>query len=149
MLTTTIETVRERLRALAGLSPEAGRAADAMADALDDGMRVALLDLLGSLAAELTGQLDGMRIEVRVDGRDATLVAVPDEPVAAPPPPPSGGDARLTLRLPESLKDAVTQAADRDGVSVNTWIVRGLSAMVHRPPTTPVVGSRLTGWARS
>ena len=150
VITSTIETVRERLRTLAGLSDDAGRTAGAMADALDDGLRVALLDLLGSLAADLTGQLDGTRVEVRMDGRDATLVAVADEPTAAPPPPPAGGgEARLTLRLPDHLKEAVTQAADRDGVSVNTWIVRGLSAMVHRPPTTPVVGSRLTGWARS
>lgn len=149
MLTTTIETVRERLRALAALSPEAGHAADAMADALDDALRVALLDLLGSTAAELTGQLDAGRVEVRLDGREAALQIVADPAGAPPPPPASGGEARLTVRLPEGVKDAVSRAADREGVSVNAWIVRTLSNATHRAPAAPILGSRLTGWARS
>lgn len=147
MLTTTIASVRERLRTLAGLSADAASTAEVMADALDDTLRVALTDLLGSLAAELTGQLDTGRVEVRLDGRDATLVVVADPGEA--PPPPTGGEARLTLRLPESLKDAVTREADRGGVSVNAWIVRALATATSRPPTAPVLGSRLTGWARS
>ncbi|MFA9444853.1 toxin-antitoxin system HicB family antitoxin [Egicoccus sp. AB-alg6-2] len=150
MLTTTIATVRERLRSLAGLSPGAGQAAEAMADALDDALRVALLDLLGSLAAELTGQLDAARVEVRLDGRDATLAVVADQETPTPPSPPAGGgEARMTLRLPEDLKDAVTRAADRDGISVNAWIVRALAAATRRAPSTPIVGARLSGWARS
>lgn len=149
MLTTTIASVRERLRTLAGLSPQAGEAADAMAGVLDDVLRVAFTDLLGSLAAELTGQLDHGRVEVRLDGRDATLVVVPEPESAPPPPPVSGGEARLTVRLPESLKDAMTREADREGISVNAWIVRRLADATSRPPSAPIIGSRLTGWARS
>ena len=149
MLTTTSASVRERLRTLASLSPQAGEAADAMAGALDDVLRVALTDLLGSLAAELTGQLDHARVEVRLDGRDATLVVVPEPESAPPPPPASGGEARLTVRLPESLKDALTREADREGISVNAWIVRTLGGATNRAPSATIIGSRLTGWARS
>lgn len=149
MLTTTIAAVRERLRTLAALSPQAGEAAEAMAGALDDVLRVAFTDLLGSVAAELTGQLDHARVEVRLDGRDATLVVVPDPEATPPPPPASGSEARLTVRLPETVKDQVTREADREGISVNAWIVRTLAAATSRPPTAPIIGSRLSGWARS
>lgn len=116
MLTTTIASVRERLRTLAGLSPQAGEAADAMAD---------------------------------LDGRDATLVVVPEPEATPPPPPTSGGEARLTVRLPESLKNALGREADREGISVNALIVRTLAGATNRPPTATIIGSRLTGWARA
>jgi uncharacterized protein (DUF1778 family) len=47
-------------------------------------------------------------------------------------PPAEDGDsnARISLRLPESLKSQIEQAAGRDGVSVNTWLVRAASSAV-------------------
>jgi predicted DNA binding CopG/RHH family protein len=38
--------------------------------------------------------------------------------------------ARITLRLPESLKTSVEAAAANEGVSVNTWLVRALQRAV-------------------
>lgn len=35
--------------------------------------------------------------------------------------------ARLTLRLPESLHDAITSLAEREGVSVNHFVVYALT----------------------
>lgn len=35
--------------------------------------------------------------------------------------------ARLTLRLPESLHDAITDLADREGVSLNHFVVYALT----------------------
>jgi predicted HicB family RNase H-like nuclease len=59
-----------------------------------------------------------------------------------------GLTARITLRLPDSLKGSLEAAAAREGVSVNTWIVkalaRGLSSV-----TVSRVGSRLTGFGQS
>jgi len=59
--------------------------------------------------------------------------------------------ARISLRLPEGLKSAVEAAASREGVSVNTWLVRSLARLVssgagggRRGP-----GNRLTGFGRS
>jgi hypothetical protein len=67
-----------------------------------------------------------------------------------------GGTVRVTLRLPEPLKQRIEDAAGRDGLSVNAWLVRTLSGVVE--PTQLRVGStrrsssggeRFTGWARS
>jgi hypothetical protein len=112
-----------------------------------------LLDALGEAALELTNQLPSGHVEVRVSGQDPTLVYVEDEAEEAPPA--ATGDvelvARISLRLPEALKGAVEAAAAREGVSVNTWLVRSLTRLVssaggggRRGP-----GNRLTGFGRS
>src|SRR5262249_62345141 len=60
----------------------------------------------------------------------------------------SAGDAdegerlisRINLRLPERLKAQVEQAADREGLSVNAWLVRAAAAALERtdpPPPRP------------
>lgn len=112
-----------------------------------------LLDVLGEAALELTNQLPSGHVEVRVSGQDPTLVYVAEEAEEAPPT--AAGEvelvARISLRLPEALKAAVEAAAAREGVSVNTWLVRSLTRLVsssggggRRGP-----GNRLTGFGRS
>lgn len=44
------------------------------------------------------------------------------------PAPDDGGTSRLTLRMPESLKNRVEEAADAEGLSVNQWLVRTVGA---------------------
>ena len=49
-----------------------------------------------------------------------------------------GGDlTRLTLRMPEALKTHVEQTAAAEGVSVNAWLVRAVTAAVQRPMGPP------------
>ena len=67
-----------------------------------------------------------------------------------------GATSRVTLRLPEPLKLRIEEAAGRQGLSVNSWLVRTLSGVVEpterQVPTTrrsPSGGERFTGWARS
>ena len=43
--------------------------------------------------------------------------------------------ARINLRLPDQLKARVEQAAEREGLSVNAWLVRAASAAVDRSAT--------------
>ena len=38
-----------------------------------------------------------------------------------------GGTSRITLRLPENLKVRVEDAAMREGLSVNSWLVRAIA----------------------
>src|SRR5919202_532894 len=99
-----------------------------------------------------------MQLRPFVEGLQADLegiAAVGDDAVAeAAAAPPSGDEvlvARISLRLPETLKAALEAAAAREGVSVNTWLVRTLSPVVssaggggRRGP-----GNRLTGFGRS
>lgn len=84
-------------------------------------------------------------------GREPELVYVAEpEPPAEQQPAGDDQSARITLRLPEALKVAVEAAADRDGVSTNTWIVRALSrAHESRAATRVRTGNRLQGFAQS
>jgi hypothetical protein len=53
------------------------------------------------------------------------------------------------LRLPESLKAGVEAAAVREGLSVNSWIVRALKRGLDAPERRRRVGRRMTGYADS
>jgi predicted HicB family RNase H-like nuclease len=59
-----------------------------------------------------------------------------------------GHTARISLRLPEALKAALETAAAREGISVNSWIVRALSRSTTAAPAGQS-GNRLTGYAKS
>jgi len=60
------------------------------------------------------------------------------------------GTARVTLRLPESVKARAEEAAGREGVSVNGWLVRAVTYALDAPsrPGGSRPGRRLTGYAR-
>ena len=76
-----------------------------------------------------------------------------DEP-APPVEPDDGATARINLRLPEQLKAGAEQAATREGLSVNSWLVRAVAAaLTNRDPGRAPqrggrVGESFTGWVR-
>jgi hypothetical protein len=87
-------------------------------------------------------------------GREADLVVSRTEAEAPREAPvvDGGGDlTRLTLRMPEALKTHVEQTAAAEGISVNAWLVRAVTAAVQRPagPPPPSGGKRITGFARA
>src|SRR2546423_15698557 len=107
---------RELHAAAAPGGPEVTRTAELLTGALDAAARLALMEALGDAAAEITSKLDTATVEVRLRGRDADFVVTPlVEPEPPPPPtvdvPESGDQARITLRLPESLKSHVARLA--------------------------------------
>jgi hypothetical protein len=60
---------------------------------------------------------------------------------------------RINLRLPDQLKGRIEEAAGRDGLSVNAWLVRAASTAVQSDPAreasrAPRGGQRFTGWVR-
>ena len=57
-----------------------------------------------------------------------------------------GLTSRITLRLPEGLKASIEAAAAREGISVNSWLVRALSRSTAPPSRRP--GNRLQGFAQ-
>jgi predicted DNA binding CopG/RHH family protein len=141
---------------LADLEAMAALGDDAVADAarrLSQTLRASaglrLLDLLGEAALEVSGQLPSGHVEVRLAGQEPSLVYVEEESssAVAAATAEDGTSARITLRLSEALKVSVEAAAAREGVSVNTWIVRALG----RSASAPVrrVGRRLTGYGES
>src|ERR1700690_4429636 len=121
-----VQALREDLARIAAVGDEhTAHAADVLSLALESSLGRRLQEALGEAALELSAHLHSGHIEVRMSGGDPELVLVDDE---APEPASSDEvlDARITLRLPEALKRRVEDAASRDGISVNTWIVRAL-----------------------
>jgi hypothetical protein len=144
-----VEALRGELASLASLGDEqVADAAERLSQALGSTLGLRLLEVLSEAALEVSSQLPAGHVEVRLAGQEPSLVYVEaeDAPQAA-----SAEDAltaRITLRLPGSLKSSLEQAASREGVSVNTWIVKALA----RGLTTAAVsrvGSRLTGYGQS
>ena len=147
-----IQALREDLARIAAVGDEStARAAELLAVALESALGRRLLEAIGEAALELSGQLEDGRVEVRVAGGDPELVFVRDEEAAPVEPADEAFTARITLRLPESLKARLEAAAAREGVSVNTWLVHVLAHVGHGEPRAPRGGSRrrLTGYGRS
>ncbi|WP_250035384.1 hypothetical protein [Paractinoplanes maris] len=147
-LTRYLETLRADLAAAAApAGPETVRAAELLGHSLESSARLALLEALSDAAAEITTRLPDASVEVRLRGREADLVVShhvpvpPEPPVPATPPtppgPPDGDLTRLTLRMPEALKTHVEQTAAAEGVSVNAWLVRAVTAAVNAPMPPP------------
>jgi plasmid stability protein len=145
-----IQALREDLVRVAALGDEsAARAADILSVALEASVGRQIQDVLAEAALELNAQLDAAHVEVRIAGRDPELVLVREDG-SIPEPVDEAFSARITLRLPESLKQRIETAAARDGASVNTWLVQALQRAVEsRNRPTSGGRNRLTGYGRS
>lgn len=144
-----IQALREDLGRIAAVGDEStGRAAELLAMALESSLSRRLLEALGEAALELNTQLEDGRVEVRFAGADPEFVFIRDEAEEPQASPDEALTARITLRLPDALKVKVEDAASREGVSVNTWIVQSLARMAGGVPRRSS-GRRLTGYGRS
>ncbi|MEV6647828.1 toxin-antitoxin system HicB family antitoxin [Amycolatopsis sp. NPDC051371] len=157
--------VDELRRELAVAAEAAGEEAVALAERLtaplESAIRLTLLDALSAAADEITRDLAPGSVEVRLRRRDAEFaVSLPPTPepapAEAPPPPPEPDDgavARINLRLPEQLKQRVEEAAGRDRISINAWLVRAASGALGPGKTQPsqrrsAFGEKYTGWVQ-
>jgi len=165
-----VDGLREEFLAIADIGgPEVLDMAQRLVSSLDARARLMIFEALSDAAAEITSELAPGSVEVRVRGRDAELV------VSQPPTEASFAAAervviddvehvgveqsaesvRTTIRLPEHIKDRVDEAARAGGVSVNTWLVRavtaGLDGVGRRAPApsrSTSMGQSFTGWVR-
>jgi hypothetical protein len=148
-----VQALREDLARIAAVGDEStARAAELLAGALESALGRRLLEAIAEAALELSNQLEEGRVEVRFAGGDPELVFVHDEETAAVEPADEAFTARITLRLPESLKARLEAAAAREGVSVNTWLVQVLSRTGEPRPSSGFGGGsrrRLSGYGRS
>jgi hypothetical protein len=149
-----LDALKDDLEQLASLADDSvAETARRLTSALESSVRVRLLDVLSEAAAELSAAIDRGHVEVRVAGGDPDLVFYEEEPAATPAAEPGEEfGARITLRLPESLKAQVEAAAAREGVSANSWIVSALARSVSTESTRRGSGPgrrRLTGYGRS
>jgi hypothetical protein len=169
-LTMYVDHLQSQLAAGAESAGEDARAlVERLAAPLDAAIRLTLQDALGAAAEEITCDLAPGGVEVRLRGRELEFVVTPAQaevPAAdvadgddgQPPRPPVDADegsmARINLRLPDHLKGRVEQAAGREGLSVNAWLVRAAAAALDRADPDRRRGPRprgtqhYTGWAR-
>jgi HicB family len=146
-----IQALREDLVRMASLGDETtSRAAELLSVAIEASLARRLQDVLAEAALELNAQLDAAHVEVRIAGRDPELVLVREDG-SIPEAVDEAFSARITLRLPESLKQRVESAASREGASVNTWLVQALQRSVESKSHRSISGSRnrLTGYGQS
>ncbi len=123
----------ETQRSLAGHESGMGEAISALVDALGPALRLAAMELAQQAAAEVDAQLDDRRVEVViVDGDPALRVTDATAVRDAAYEPPEDFDARITLRLPPSLKQLIEDSAAIDGDSVNAWVVDALGKRAKR-----------------
>jgi hypothetical protein len=144
-----LDAIRGDLAAASAGDEPANAAVERLSRSLESSLQLRLFDLMGQAALELSEQMPGGHVEVRLAGRDVQLVNVSDAtPDAAAPVEEEGGTARLTLRMPEGLKTRVEEAAGREGISTNAWLVRAIGTGFDRSPKRRI-GSRVTGFAQS
>ena len=153
-----LDSLRRDLAAAAAPGgDQIAKTAEILATALDASARLCLIEVLADATAEITTKLDGPTVEVRLRGREADIVVTQaPEATTRPMPPPiteSGDLARLTLRLPEPLKEAIDRQAGAEGISVNQWLVRAASMALQGPPPPPTsrsrIGKSFTGFAQA
>jgi len=169
-----VTQLREDLASAAQAGDEQTRQTAALLGAaIEPAARLAIMNALADLAAEVTAALDDRVVEVRLDGRDVR-VAVTGEPSTEPEPEPEpepsaqgkfrgfgGADnadiSRITLRLVEQIKGQAEQAAAAKGMSLNSWVAQAVQGALsgggpqrkgrrHEDWTGDRDGRRLRGW---
>ena len=174
-LTPYVDDLQDRLAAAADAAGDDGRRlAERLTAPLDAAVRLVLLDALSAAAGEISAELAPGSVDVRLRGGAPEFVGA--VPAVAPAPPEAlvpastpaapagpapadveaGATTRTTLRLPDHLKTQAETAAARDGVSVNTWLVRAVAAALEQSTGRPAAqarpqqrgSARVTGWVR-
>ncbi|WP_107767554.1 pilus assembly protein HicB [Nocardioides terrigena] len=139
-ITPYVDSLRRDLLAAAEAGgDEARQVAERLSYALDASARLALMEAISQAAAEISTELPQGGVDVRLNGRELDFVVeVAPTSVApaapAPPTPPRPEDveegdlARVTLRIPESIKTRAEEKATTSGQSLNTWLVSVIRA---------------------
>ena len=168
-LSTYVESIHQQLAAAAEAGGDEARTlAERLTAPLDSAIRLALQDALAAAVEEITVELAPGSVELRLRGRDPEFVVTPppadivgddvatdQDTSRAVADADEGAMSRINLRLTIPLKTRIEHAADRDGLSVNAWLVRAATGALERSnpnrrpePRAPHGAQRYTGWAR-
>src|SRR5260370_19416630 len=163
-----VDRLRNELLVAAEAGGKDARAlADRLTAPLDSATRLILLEAMEAAAVEITRDLAPGSIAVRLRGLYPSFVvtlppteeAFADTTTSRPPAPAirtegdEGGTSRINLRLPDSLKLRAEEAAEREGLSVNAWLVRAVAAALEPDDRDSRRSSQrgrqsYTGWVR-
>ena len=120
--------------ALAGDDPSVDAAGEAILSALQPALKQAASVLAEQAAIEVGAQLPDHAVDVVLSAGQPTLIVRSTSGVITVNTDDLG--ARLTVRLPEELKDELDAAASDTGESVNTFVVRALAGKARRTKTS-------------
>ena len=144
-----LDSVRNGVRSAAGLADEHTRQiVERLGTAIDDSTRLALIEALSDAASTISAELAPSSVGLRMVGQEPEFVVEVHPPDAEPTMllpedgpaagtqggsqdgPQEGSEdeavARITLRLPQSVKSRVDEVAEADGISTNAWLLRAV-----------------------
>ncbi|HWM01259.1 MAG TPA: hypothetical protein VNP92_02865 [Actinophytocola sp.] len=183
-LTRFVDSLGRELAVAAESAGAEGRElAERLVTQLTSAIQLTLLEALSVAADEITRELVPGSVEIRLRGLDPTFVVTPppadqayddeddgDSRIEVAPsladmaPANTNGEgsatSRINFRPPEYLKARVEEAAARERLSVNAWLVRAISATLEsedrdrrperRAPRrrTPGRAERYVGWVK-
>jgi len=163
-----IESVRAGVANASSLADEhTQQVADRLGTAIESSTRLALIQALSDAAGTISADLAPSSVELRMVGQDPEFVVsvqtAETEPTVLLPNAEPGSEstdqsataevedepvARITLRLPQSVKARVDEMASSEGISTNAWLIRAvMDALADRgsprqdwplPPGAPV-----------
>jgi hypothetical protein len=162
-----VEALQAQLAiAAAAAGPQGAEMAERLTGPLDAAARLALQDALSEAAQEITRDLAPGSVEIRLRGRELAFVVSVTRTVEEPgrgQAEVSGGrgselagesaPSRISFRPPDHLKARIEDAAEREGLSVNAFLVRTLRNALdpERAPssrTDSKGATRVDGWFR-
>jgi hypothetical protein len=167
-LSAYVERLRTELLVAAQAGGEDARAlAERLVAPLESATRLVLLEAMAAAADEITRDLAPGSVEVRLRGPNPSFVVTPppaeesfEDTSRTKPAAPAiraegdeGGTSRINLRLPDSLKLRAEASADKEGLSVNAWLVRAVAAALEPEDRGSRGGNArgrqsYTGWVR-
>lgn len=158
-LTNYVENLRQEFLAAAEANgAEAFALAERLVAPLDSSVRLVLLNALSNAADEITRDLAPGSVEVRLRGLEPSFVVTTTEATvevenaaAQVPVDDEGAPARINFRPSEQLKARIEEAAGQEGLSVNAWLVRTVTASLGTSRSErrkSLGGQHHSGWVR-
>ncbi len=150
-----LDTVRSGVTSAASLADEQTQSvANRLGASIDSATRLALIEALSDAAGLISAELAPGSVELRMAGNEPQFVVSTPQPSGEPTmllPEPDASDAstesfaesvevgddepvaRISLRLPASVKARVDELADDAGISTNAWLVRAITNAIESP----------------
>jgi hypothetical protein len=110
---------------VASSDPAVEAAVTQLVAVLAPALQVAAMEIAEQAATEVRAQLPDHTVDVVLSDGDPAL-RIGEPPRTNEPRPAEDLDARITLRLPPTLKQMIEDAAQTSGDSVNAWVVEAL-----------------------
>ncbi|MFE0425480.1 hypothetical protein [Streptomyces sp. NPDC058953] len=163
-----VEALRDELvTASAAGDAETRAVAERLVAPLESAVRLTLLKALSDAAEEITRDLAPGSVDLRLRGMEPSFVVTPptgdegpaesasdegedpaDDWAGALGGAASGATARINFRPPQAMKDQIEEAAAKQGISVNAWMIRASAAALANSKRAPRGKQQFTGWVR-